>query len=63
VDATKKQLPIQYKVSLDLEGWTSTNKLSISSGIAYSMDRNWALREVQRALDEVDRLLCSRFES
>jgi len=63
VDATKKQLPIRYKVSLASEGWTSTNKLSITSGIAYNMDRNWALREVQRALDEVDRLFCSHFES
>jgi len=54
VDAIKKQLPSRNKVSLALEGWTSTNKLAITSVIAYYMDRNWALREVQWAFDEVD---------
>jgi len=39
------------------------NILAITSVIAYYMDRNWALREVQLAFDEVDRLLCSSFES
>jgi len=63
VDAIKKQLPIRNKVSLALDGWTSTNKLAITSVIAYYMDRNWALHEVQLAFDEVDRLFCSRFES
>ena len=33
------------------------------SVIAYYMDRNWALREVQLAFDEFDRLLCSCFEA
>ena len=63
VDAIKKQLPSQNKVSLALDGWTSTNKLAITSVIAYYMDRNWALREVQLAFDEVDRLFFSAFES
>jgi hypothetical protein len=63
VDAIKKQLPIQNKVSLALDGWTSTNKLAITSVIAYYMDRNWALREVQLAFAEVNRLFCSCFES
>jgi len=63
VDAIKKQLPMQIKVSLALDGWTSTNKVAITSVIAYYMDRDWALREVQLAFDEVDHLLCSRFES
>jgi hypothetical protein len=63
VDAMKKQLPLRNKVSLALDRWTSTNKLAITSGIAYYMDRNWALREVQLAFDEVNRLFCSRFES
>jgi len=62
VDAIKKQLPIRNKVSLALDGWTSMNKLAITSVIAYTMDRHWALREVQLALNEVNRLLCSRFE-
>jgi len=63
VDAIKKQLPLQNKVSLALDGWTSTNKLAITSVIAYYMDRNWALREVQLAFNEVNRLFISRFES
>jgi len=63
VDAMKKQLPIRNKVSLALDGSTSTNKLAITSVIAYYMDRNWALREVQLSFDEVDRLVSSRFES
>ena len=63
VDAIKKQLLLRNKISLALNGWTSTNKLAITSVIAYYMDRNWAFREVQLAFDEVDRLFCSRFES
>jgi len=62
-DAIKKQLKIRNKVSLALDGWTSTNKLAITSVIAYYMDRNWALREVQLAFEVIDRLFCSRFES
>jgi len=63
VDAIKKQLPLRNLISLALDGWTSTNKLAITSVIAYYMDRKWALRKVQLAFDEVDRLFCSRFES
>jgi len=63
VDAIMKQLPLRNKVSLALDGWTSTNKLAITSVIAYYMDRNWALREVQLAFDEVNQLFSSRFES
>jgi len=63
VDAIKKQLPLRNTVSLALDGWTSTNTLAITSVIATYMDRNWALREVQLAFDEVDRLFCSCFES
>jgi len=63
VDAIKKQLPLQNKVSFALDGWTSTNRLAITSVIAYYMDRYWALREVQLAFDEVNRLFCSHFES
>jgi hypothetical protein len=63
VDAIKKQLPIRNKVSLALDRWTSMNKIAITSVIAYYMDRNWALREVQLAFDEVDRLFGSRVES
>ena len=63
VDAIKKQLPVRNKVSLALDRWTSTNKLAITLVIAYYMDRNWALRKVQLAFDQVDRLFYSRFES
>jgi len=40
VDAIKKQLLPRNKVSLTLNGWTSMNKLAITSVIAYYMDRN-----------------------
>jgi len=63
VDAIKKQLPLRNKVSLAWDGWTSPNKLAITSVIAYCMDRNWALSGVQLAFDEVDRLVFSSFES
>ena len=63
VDAIKKQFPLRNKVSLALDGLTSTNKLATTSVIAYYMDRNWALREVQLAFDEVDHLFCFRFET
>jgi len=63
VDAIKKQLLIRNKVSLALDGWTSTIKLTTTSVIAYYMDRNWALGEVQLAFDEVDCLFGSRFDS
>jgi len=63
VNAIKKQLPLRNTVSLALDGWTSTNKLAITSVITYHMDQNRALREVQLAFDEVDRLFCSRFDS
>jgi len=63
VDAIKKQLPSTNKVSLALDRWTSTNKLAITSVIAYYMDRNWALQEVQLAFDEVDSPIFSYFKS
>ena len=63
VDAIKKQLPSRNKVRLALERWTSMNKLAIIWVIAYNMVRNWALREVQLAFDEVDNLLFAWLES
>jgi len=63
VDAIKKQLPSRNKVSLALDGWTLTNKLAIMSVIAYYMDKNCTLREVQLAFDEVDSPFFSYFES
>jgi len=63
VDAIKKKLPSRHKVSLGLNGWTSLNKLAIMLVIAYNMDQNWALHEVQLAFDEVDHLFFSRFKS
>jgi hypothetical protein len=42
VDAIKKQLPSQNEVSLALDGWTSTNKLAITSVVVYYRDHNWA---------------------
>jgi hypothetical protein len=63
VYAIQKKLPLRNKVSLALDGRTSTNKLAITSAIAYYIDRNWALREVQLAFDDVNCLFCSCFES
>jgi len=63
VDAIKKQLPTGNKVSLALDGLTSTNKLAITSVIAYYMDRKWAMREVQLAFDEVSSLFFFYFNS
>jgi len=63
LDSIKKQLPSFNEVSLALDGWTSPNKLAITSVIASNMDRNWALREVRFAFDEVDLLFFSCFES
>jgi len=63
VDAIKKQLPSRDNVSSALDRWTSLNKPAITSVIAYYMDQNWALREVQLAFDEVHRLLLSCLES
>jgi len=56
VYAIKKQLPRRNKVSLALDGWTATNKLAITSVVAYYMDRNWAMWEVQLTFDEVNSL-------
>ena len=63
MDAIKKQLLSQNEVSLALDGWASMNKVAIRSVIAYYMDRNWALREVQLAFDKVDLLFFSRLEN
>jgi hypothetical protein len=63
VDAIEKQLLSRNKVGLALDGWTSTNKLPIMSVISYNMDRNWALRELQLAFNEVDCPFFSYFES
>jgi len=62
VDAIMKQLLLRNKDSFALDGWTSLNKVAITSVIAYYMDRKWALHEVTLTSDEVDRLFFSRFE-
>jgi len=38
-------------------------KLDLTSVIAYYIDQNWALHEVQLAFDEIDYLICSPFNS
>jgi len=63
VDEIVKQLPSWNEVCVTFDGCTSTNKLATLSVISYYTDRNWALREVQRTLHEVDSLLFSLFES
>lgn len=53
VDAIKEQLPKNNRISLALDGWTSPNRLAITSVIGYYIARDWSLREVQLAFDEV----------
>jgi hypothetical protein len=62
VDAIKQQLPSQNTVSLAWDGWKSTNTLATMSVIAYYMNRNWELCEVQLDLKEIDHLFISYFE-
>jgi hypothetical protein len=62
VDAIKKELSSRSKVSLALDGGTLTNKLAITSEIAYYLDQNWALRKVQLAFNEIDIPFMSFFE-
>jgi hypothetical protein len=63
VDVIKKQLPRQNKISLTLDGWTSTKTRAMMSVIAYCMNRNWVLSEVQLTFDEVECLFGSCFDS
>jgi len=63
VNAIKKQLPSCNIFSLALDRCTSMNKLAITSVIAYYMDENLALCEVQLPFYEVDRQFFSTFES
>jgi hypothetical protein len=53
IDAIREQLPKTNKISLAIDGWTSTNKLAITSVIGYYIARDWSLKEVQLAFDEV----------
>jgi len=63
VDAIQTQSPSWNKLTLALDGSTSPNILAITSVIAYYMDRNWALREVELAVSGKDRVWISVFES
>jgi len=63
VDAMKKQLPSRNEVSLDFDRWTSTKNWAITSPIAYYLDRNWVLREVQLTFNVVDSPFFSSFKS
>ena len=49
-------------MSLALDGWTSSNKFVITSVMAYDMDQNCTLGEVQPAFDEGESLFFSYFE-
>jgi hypothetical protein len=54
IEAIREQLPKSNKISLAIDGWTSTNKLAITSVIGYYIARDWTLKEVQLAFDEVN---------
>ena len=49
----KNQIPVGQKVSIALDGWTSQNRLAITSIILYFISKNWKLEEVQIAFEEV----------
>ena len=51
--AIKNQIPGGQKVSIALDGWTSQNRLAITSVILYYISKNWTLEEVQIAFEEV----------
>jgi len=53
LEAIKGQIPRGQRVSIALDGWTSKNRLAITSVIMYYISRNWTLEEVQLAFEEV----------
>lgn len=53
IEAIKHQIPLGQRVSIALDGWTSQNRLAITSVIMYYISRNWKLEEVQLAFEEV----------
>jgi hypothetical protein len=63
VDVIKKKLPSRNQVALDLNGWTSTNKLAIVLVIAYCTDHNWGHCKVQLGLGEIDWHILLYFDS
>jgi len=63
VDAIMMQLLSLNKDSLELDGWTSMNKLATTPVIAYYMDLYLALLEGKLTFAEVDRLFISCFET
>jgi hypothetical protein len=63
VDAIKNPRLSRNKDRLGVDRWTSRNNLAISLVIAYDMDRNWALQDVQLAFDKVDGLPFSYFRN
>lgn len=55
IQAIRNELPHgTRKISLAMDGWTSPNKLPITSMLAYYIDDDWNLREVQLGFDEVN---------
>ena len=53
IQTIRQSIPEQQKVSLALDGWTSSNKLAITSVIMYYISSDWQLKEVQLAFEEV----------
>ena len=51
--AIRDNIPEGQKVGLALDGWTSSNKLAISSVIMYYISKSWELQKVQIAFEEV----------
>jgi hypothetical protein len=53
VQSIRRAIPKDQKVSLALDGWTSSNKLAVVSVIMYYISPDWSLKEVQLAFEEV----------
>jgi hypothetical protein len=62
LDAITKQMLSRNKVCVPSDKQTSTTKLAITAVIAYCMDRNYALRELELTVDEVDCVFFSAVE-
>jgi len=63
VDVINKQLLAQRKFNLALDGWTSINKIARTSVIAYYINQDQALHEVQVAFANVNRQFVACFEN
>jgi len=62
-DSIMEQLPPHNIISSASDRCTSINQRAITTVLAYYLDGNWGLREVQLAVDEVNGIFFTLFES